>query len=82
MQQFEIDGFVCVRELGSGATGKVYIGQKEGKSYAIKILERDGNPEYQRLHENMKVEIKALSEVKNHPYIMEIVGHGIDISWV
>ena len=82
MQAFEIDGWVCQRELGTGATGAVYLAQKDNQMGAVKILEKLNNPNYQRLHNNMKVEVNALSRVNGHPYILKIVGCGYDVTWV
>lgn len=81
MQQFEIDGYVCQRELGTGATGKVYLAEKGGQTAALKILEKKNNPNYQRLHKNMQIEINALNKVNGHPYILKIVGYNFDVTW-
>ena len=36
-----IEDFQIVRKLGQGAYGKVYLGEKDGQSYAIKKLSKD-----------------------------------------
>lgn len=72
---------MCQRELGTGATGIVYLAQKDGQYAALKILEKNNNPNYQRLHKNMGIEIEALDKVKNHPYILNIVGYNFDVTW-
>ena len=47
MQHFELDGYTCKRELGTGATGVVYLASKNGTNYAIKVLIKDlNNPAY------------------------------------
>ena len=54
MDQFNIDGYTCRRVLGEGATGNVYLATKDGRDYAVKLLEKnDGSPTYARLKKNM-----------------------------
>ena len=72
---------MCSRELGKGATGSVYKAERNGELAAIKILEKHGNENYVRLHQNMINEISALERVGNHPYILQIVGYGLDVQW-
>ena len=44
MERFFIDGFECRRVLGEGATGNVYLGEKNGQQAAIKVLVKNGSP--------------------------------------
>ena len=82
MERFEIDGFVCKRVLGEGATGNVYLGEKNGQQAAIKVLVKDdGNPMYPTLRRNMQIEVEALKAVGNHAFIIQIIDYGFDVSW-
>ena len=77
-----IDGFTTIRELGTGATGSVYLASHPNfpNNVALKVLVNDGQASYQRLHKNMKIEIDALRAL-NHPHIMRICGAAIDTQW-
>ena len=79
---FIIDGITCTRELGTGATGSVYLGQDpNGTMVAVKILEKDEyNPRYAKLHANMIKEIDALRAL-NHPNIIKLISAGLDVNW-
>jgi serine/threonine protein kinase len=82
MQQFEFDGYRCRRVLGEGATGDVYLADKDGEQVAIKVLDREAQGAmYPALHKNMQKEIDALNRVGTHSYIMKIVGYGFDVNW-
>ena len=82
MEHFELDGYTCKRELGTGATGSVYLAEKDGTDYALKVLVKNLNdPNYERLHKNMEIEIAALKKVGDHPYIMKIVGAEFNVAW-
>lgn len=81
MEQFNIDGYMCRRVLGEGATGSVYLATRDGSDYAVKILESNNNPNYDRLRKNMQVEINALERAGVHPHVMQIVGYGFDKSY-
>ena len=62
MEPFVIDGFTVERELGTGATGSVYLATApNGQKVALKVLVKDSsNPRYGKLHENMIIESSAL----------------------
>ena len=82
MEPFVLDGFMVERELGTGATGSVYLATAPGgQKVALKVLVKDSsNPRYGKLHENMMVESNALQQL-DHPHIMKILGAKMDQSW-
>ena len=56
MEPFVLDGFRVEREIGTGATGSVYLAiAPSGQKVALKVLVK-GNSRYMKLHEDMMTE--------------------------
>ena len=76
-----MDGYELIRELGTGATGSVYLAEKNGSRAALKVLCQAECRDYGRLHKNMQIEVEALRNL-NHRKIMKILDAKLDVNYV
>lgn len=60
-----IANYNLIEEIGRGAYGKVYLARKNGKEYAVKIIEIEKEQDY----ETNSKEIEILSRIE-HPNII------------
>lgn len=73
----QIGRFQIGRTLGSGASCKVKIGldTTTKRKVAVKIMNKSLDEETKNL---VMTEVDALSKLKGHPNILEIIEHGAD----
>ena len=74
-----IDNYQIIRELGEGATGSVFLAEKNNERVALKVLNQN-HKNYLKLHENM-IKEKEVLERLDHPNIMRILEAKLDVSW-
>jgi serine/threonine protein kinase len=74
----QIGRFQIGRTLGQGASCKVKIGldTQSKRKVAIKIMNKTLDDETKKL---VITEVEALSVLKGHPNILEIIEHGEDV---
>ena len=81
MEPFVIGQFTCTKELGSGATGKVYLGQHlDGTQVAVKVLNSQ-HPKYESLRDSLHTEINTLKRL-NHENIVKLIQARFDVQWI
>ncbi|MEM9072482.1 MAG: serine/threonine-protein kinase [Myxococcota bacterium] len=69
-----IEGYELRGRIGSGATGVVYRAEKDGRTFALKILNR-ALGHVQTLRRRFQREARALAQL-DHPHIVEITDFG------
>ncbi len=77
-QKSEFKGYKILKSLGSGNTGTVLLGEKDGNFYSIKILRKDLDPEnYAVRLKRFMQESETLRQI-NHPNIVKIIDFNHD----
>ena len=71
----ELNGFVVQSRIGSGATGVVYRGEKDGRPVAIKVL-NEALGHIHALRRRFEREARALGKLE-HPSIVHIEDYGV-----
>jgi len=72
-----IDGFKVIEPLGDGGFGLVYLVEKNGKRYALKLARhREASGDEKRTHARTKRELGILLLFADHPNIIHECGHG------
>jgi predicted Ser/Thr protein kinase len=72
-----IDGFKVIKPLGDGGFGLVYLVEKNGKRYALKLARhREASGDDKRTHARTKRELGILLLFADHPNINQVCGHG------
>lgn len=77
-----IGDYQVITELGSGATGPVYLSRtNSGQKVAQKLLKFDPqNARFNKLHQNMLQESAMLQRL-DHPNVMKILDAQFDVQW-
>lgn len=63
-----IHGYEILKEIGQGGMGRVYLAQKQGQRYAIKVLHHASKDARRRFER----EIQSLLKVDRHPHIIRV----------
>lgn len=72
-----VDGWRVVRLLGSGTFGAVYLVEKDGQCFAMKIaMHRASSGDVERADERLMREQGCLHQVRGHPNIVRMHAHG------
>jgi serine/threonine protein kinase len=72
-----IDGFKVIKPLGDGGFAFVYLVEKNGKLYALKLARHRGaSGDDKRTHARTKRELGILLLFADHPNIIHTCGHG------
>jgi serine/threonine protein kinase len=72
-----IDGFKVIKPLGDGGFAFVYLVEKNGKLYALKLARhREASGDDKRTHARTKRELGILLLFADHPNIIHACGHG------
>jgi predicted Ser/Thr protein kinase len=72
-----IDGYKVIKPLGDGGFGLVYLVEKNGKRYALKLARhREASGDDKRTHARTKRELGILLLFADHPNIIHSCGHG------
>ncbi|MCP3145007.1 serine/threonine protein kinase [Pyxidicoccus xibeiensis] len=71
-----IDGWIVLKELGSGGFAVVYLGEKNGQRRALKVARhREASGDEKQTHVRSERELTVLSMLR-HPNIVTLRGHG------
>jgi serine/threonine protein kinase len=72
-----IDGFKVLGELGDGGFGFVYLAEKDGKRYALKVARhREASGDDKRTHARTMRELAILALLAGQPHIVRLRGQG------
>jgi serine/threonine protein kinase len=72
-----IDGFKVIDALGDGGFGLVYLVEKHGKLYALKLARhREASGDDNRTHARTLRELETLLLIRGHPNIVQPCGYG------
>jgi len=72
-----VDGWRVVRLLGSGTFGAVYLVEKDGQRFAMKIaMHRASSGDAEMADERLQREQGCLHQVRGHPNIVRMHAHG------
>ncbi|ADO69768.1 serine/threonine protein kinase [Stigmatella aurantiaca] len=72
-----IDGFKVIKALGDGGFAHVYLVEKNGKQYALKLARhREASGDDKRTHARTLRELGILLLFADHPNIIHTCGHG------
>jgi eukaryotic-like serine/threonine-protein kinase len=72
-----IDGFKVIKRLGDGGFAFVYLVEKNGKRYALKLARhRDASGDDKRTHARTLRELGILLLFADHPNIVQACGYG------
>jgi predicted Ser/Thr protein kinase len=72
-----IDGFKVIKALGDGGFAFVYLVEKDGKLYALKVARhRDASGDDKRTHARTLRELGILLLFADHPNIVQACGYG------
>ncbi|HEX8670590.1 MAG TPA: serine/threonine-protein kinase, partial [Longimicrobium sp.] len=72
-----IDGYKVLKPLGDGGFGLVYLVEKNGKRYALKLARhRQASGDDKRTHARTQRELGILLLFADHPNIIHTCGHG------
>jgi serine/threonine-protein kinase len=72
-----VDGWRVVRLLGSGTFGAVYLVEKDGQRFAMKIaMHRASSGDVELADERLMREQGCLHQVRGHPNIVRMHAHG------
>jgi len=72
-----VDGWRVVRLLGSGTYGAVYLVEKDGQRFAMKIaMHRASSGDAEQADSRLMREMVCLVQVSGHPNIVRVHAHG------
>ena len=72
-----LDGFKVIKPLGDGGFGFVYLVEKNGKLYALKVARhREASGDDKRTHARTLRELGILLIFRDHPNIVQPCGYG------
>jgi len=72
-----VDGWRVVRLLGSGTYGAVYLVEKDGQRFAMKIaMHRASSGDAEKADARLMREMVCLVQVSGHPNIVRVHAHG------
>ncbi|NOK08074.1 serine/threonine protein kinase [Corallococcus exercitus] len=72
-----VDGWRVVKALGSGSFGAVYLVEKEGQRFALKMaMHRASSGDAEQSDARLMREMVCLAQVSGHPNIVRTYAHG------
>jgi len=72
-----VDGWRVLRLLGSGTYGAVYLVEKDGQRFAMKIaMHRASSGDAEQADARLMLEMVCLVQVSGHPNIVRVHAHG------
>ncbi|NRD51909.1 MULTISPECIES: serine/threonine protein kinase [Corallococcus] len=72
-----VDGWRVVKALGSGSFGAVYLVEKEGQRFALKMaMHRASSGDAEQSDARLMREMVCLAQVSGHPNIVRMYAHG------
>ncbi|QDE67297.1 protein kinase [Myxococcus xanthus] len=72
-----VDGWRVVKPLGAGSFGAVYLVEKEGHHFAMKMaMHRASSGDAEQADARLLREMVCLSQVSGHPNVVEVHAHG------
>ncbi|RKH43673.1 serine/threonine protein kinase, partial [Corallococcus sicarius] len=72
-----VDGWRVVKPLGSGSFGAVYLVEKEGQRFALKMaMHRASSGDAEQSDARLMRELVCLAQVSGHPNIVRTYAHG------
>lgn len=73
----KIDCYEVLKKLGEGSSGDVFLVQKQGQSYALKLLRKITSEFSEDLISAFKFEFGLLKDLR-HPHVVQIFDFGFD----
>ena len=67
-----IGGYTILKRLGSGCHSKVYLAEKKGVQYAMKVFDKSTAAMNKRIKEEFYVEVRTMLQL-DHPNILKLI---------
>ncbi|HCE44879.1 MAG TPA: hypothetical protein DET40_15165 [Lentisphaeria bacterium] len=68
----DFNGYRIIKSLGTGNSGTVLLGERDGNSYAVKILRKDLDPENNEMRLKRFMQESEILKQINHPNIVKL----------